>query len=293
MVDLQRKEAFADLARPTDFDRRRELVTFLTRVPTYWIIAVLIGVVLSCLTVTRGTDGRIGVRFAVTMTAVALLSAVWIPAVVRMLVVGLKTFSGFGIEMSLAGLEEFYKSHEPTHATLKPAGGQTLESGLPPVDLDFENVAESEYEEEEGKERGRDSSAPPAPGWTRERADIYRDNHDLFLVHSIKPSSRENQRYDVFVYLAGSHGVQPSDVVDQAEFFLGRFWGNRVFSVRNPDVGRTIGIKTSAYGAALCICRVTFKDARRSPVILHRFLDFEMGWVFAVATEDQAETSRD
>jgi hypothetical protein len=35
------------------------------------------------------------------------------------------------------------------------------------------------------------------------------------------------------------------------------------------------GVRTSAYGAFLCTCRVTFRD--RTHVMLWRYIDFEMG----------------
>jgi hypothetical protein len=182
--------------------------------------------------------------------------------------------------LSAAGLLELFRSHEPADATLlAPAGAQRDEAAATPMEeLEVEEEAEEEAEGEAVDWVNR-------PDWTFDREEIYEENRELFLVHSIQPSRLQNQRYDVFVYLAGAHGEQPSDVVDQAEFFLGRNWGNQVYSVRNPGVGKTIGLRTSAYGPALCICRVTFKDEAQQPIILHRFLDFEMGWVFDAAAK--------
>jgi len=283
MTADQRADA-SDTSQPGVLDvvRLREVVTLLTRVPTYWVVAVMVAALLSCVTVTKAAGGGLSVRFALTTTAVWLLAIVWIPAAVRTLAVVLRSAKVFGVELSTAGLFELFRSHEPANATLAPAEAQRDEAAAAP--MGFEEFPEA-------PESAVDPGAMPPydgagrPVWTHERERIYGQNRDLFLVHSIKPSRRQNQRYDVFVYLAGVHGVQPSDVVDQAEFFLGRFWGNQVFSVRNPGVGGTIGLRTSAYGPALCICRVTFKDAARPPIVLHRLLDFEMGWAFDVAAE--------
>jgi hypothetical protein len=141
-------------------------------------------------------------------------------------------------------------------------------------------VPESEAEwEDEDRPKAR-----AIPAWVEARDRIYEDNRDIFLVHQIRPSKRPEQLYDLFVFLAGAHGVQPADIVDQADFFLGRYWGNKVFSVRNPSVGETIGMTTSAYGPTLCLCRVTFKEPW-GEAILHRFLDFEMQWVFDAASD--------
>jgi hypothetical protein len=40
-----------------------------------------------------------------------------------------------------------------------------------------------------------------------------------------------------------------------------------------------MGVRLSAYGPFLCICRVTFDDGER--VVLYRYIDFEMGEVIA------------
>jgi hypothetical protein len=284
----------SDASRPgvLDLGRLREVVTVLTRLPTYWVVVVLIAVLLSCVTVTRAAGGGTSVRFALTTTAVWLLAIVWVPAAVRTLAVVLRSVKAFGVELSTAGLFELFR-HEPTNATLAPAEAQRDEVTAAPVDEEFEEFGEfleapeSAFDPEAtaGYDRGG------RPDWTQERDTIYAQNQELFLVHSIQPSPREGQKYEVFVVLRGAHGTQPSDVVDQAEFFLGRFWGNQVFSVRNPDVGGTIGLRTAAYGPTLCICRVTFKDTSLAPIVLHRFLDFEMGWVFDAAAKAFSSTS--
>ena len=56
-----------------------------------------------------------------------------------------------------------------------------------------------------------------------------------------------------------------------AEFFLGPYWGNKIF----PAVEQNgfIGISTSAYGTFLCVCRVSFTD--NTHIYLSRYIDFE------------------
>jgi hypothetical protein len=64
------------------------------------------------------------------------------------------------------------------------------------------------------------------------------------------------------------------DEVKAAEFFFGQSWGDQVFRVSNE--GGLIGIRTSAWGTFLATCRLTFTDKSRLPIILHRYVDFEM-----------------
>jgi hypothetical protein len=90
------------------------------------------------------------------------------------------------------------------------------------------------------------------------------------------------------VFIVGAHGVQPSTVVGRADFFLGRYWGNKIFPLKVQQSKETIGITTSAYGPAPCICRVTLKEHPDVEIVLHRFLDFEMHWVFDAVTKELA-----
>jgi hypothetical protein len=228
------------------------------------------------------------VRFAVTTTAVGLLAVAWLPAVIRILAIVFKQGRAFGVEVTGAGLEGLlarFGRHEPPGTSVPVAPQADLADqesrGRPDLfETNVESVAESEMQEWKGEE----GSENQLPAWTSQREQIYQHNRDIFLVHQIRPSKRPGQSYDVFVFLAGAHGAKPSDIVDQAEFFLGRYWRNKVFPVRNPGAGGTIGIATSAYGPTLCLCRVTFKDPP-GEAILHRFLDFEMKWVFDAARQ--------
>lgn len=107
--------------------------------------------------------------------------------------------------------------------------------------------------------------------WNERRNRTYDSNRNVFLAHIIRPSSKPEQEFDVFIYLIRHKSAGFSDV-SAAEFFLGPHWGNKVF----PAVEQNgfIGISTAAYGTFLCVCRVTFKDGTH--VYLDRYIDFEM-----------------
>jgi hypothetical protein len=107
--------------------------------------------------------------------------------------------------------------------------------------------------------------------WSIRRDGMYDSSRNIFLTHLIHPSSKPGQHYDVYIYLI-RHGSENFTDVRFAEFFMGKYWNNRIF----PAVERDgfIGISTSAYGTFLCLCRVTFKDGTQ--VYLDRYIDFEM-----------------
>jgi hypothetical protein len=117
-----------------------------------------------------------------------------------------------------------------------------------------------------------------SPDRAAERQAIYDQNRNLFLAHVLEPSTTTGQKYDVFIFLV-RHGSDDFGDVDGAEFFLGRYWQNRVFTEKVKE-GK-IGLVTAAYGPFLCTCRVRFKDGTH--VTLHRYIDFEMGRLFRSA----------
>lgn len=115
----------------------------------------------------------------------------------------------------------------------------------------------------------------------RAREEVYERGRGIFLVHTISPSKRQGQTYDMFIFLSRHKRADRPEWradlsdVDRAEFFLGRFWDNQVFPVKNQ--GQPIGIKASAYGPTLCVCRLVFTNGEEA--MLDRYLDFEMGKV--------------
>lgn len=138
-------------------------------------------------------------------------------------------------------------------------------------------IEEDEFEEE-ALGRLPDPRDPEASTvWAQYRMARKGETRNIHLAHVISPSTTPGQRFDIFTYLVEGPSGHLDDV-EQAQFFLGRYWGNRIFEVQNRGDGARIGFATSAYGPALCICRVIFKDG--SETVLERFLDFEMAPAF-------------
>lgn len=116
--------------------------------------------------------------------------------------------------------------------------------------------------------RGMPTETPDE--WNGRRNGVYSHNRGLFLTHVIKPSAKPGQEFDVFIYLLRHKSNDVSDV-RVADFFLGPYWENKVFSAIERQ--GFIGISTSAYGTFLCLCRVTFMDGFQ--LDLERYIDFE------------------
>lgn len=128
--------------------------------------------------------------------------------------------------------------------------------GIPVRDIGIESL------------RGPISETPDE--WNVRRNAVYLDHRNVFLTHVIRPSSKPGQTFDVFIYLIRHKADDFSDIL-VAEFFLGKYWDNKVFPAIEQD--GFVGISTSAYGPFLCVCRVTFKDGTH--VYLERYIDFE------------------
>lgn len=105
------------------------------------------------------------------------------------------------------------------------------------------------------------------------RVEIYQQNRGFFIAHVLEPSKREGQEYDIFIYLLRHKSNEYSDV-EKAEFFFGHYWHNKIYV--GSRVGDLIGVKTSAYGPFLALCRITFRDG--TSAILNKYIDFEMGF---------------
>lgn len=107
----------------------------------------------------------------------------------------------------------------------------------------------------------------------RERADYYDRARRVMLVHRLSPSTEEGQLYDILIYVVPA--IQGSLAsVAQVEYFFGAFgWKNQIFTAF--DRSRGFPVLTAAYGPFLCTAEVTFTDG--VSVMLHRFIDFEMG----------------
>lgn len=125
-------------------------------------------------------------------------------------------------------------------------------------------------------------SGVPGLPWTDERGKKYTENHDLFVLHVYEPSKERRNYFDVTLFLIRHiKGMVPNQKegfreVAQVEFFFGKSWRNQVFVA--PNKGGVIGIRTSAWGSFLATCQISFNDGS-SPVVLHRYIDFEMAGV--------------
>jgi hypothetical protein len=115
--------------------------------------------------------------------------------------------------------------------------------------------------------------------WTAERNSKYELTDRLFLAHVYEPSTRPNQKYDITVFLIRHRqGPAPNQregfsEVEKLELYFGPSWNDAIFTALNN--GGLIGVRTSAWGTFLATGRVIFKDGR-PPLILHRYVDFEM-----------------
>ena len=106
--------------------------------------------------------------------------------------------------------------------------------------------------------------------WNKYRNGIYNKNRKVFLAHVITPTNKPKQKFDVFIYLVRHKSDDFSDI-KLAEFFLGKYWGNRVFQADTQK--GLIGITTAAYGTFLCTCKITFDDGETR--LITRYIDFE------------------
>jgi nucleoside phosphorylase len=109
-------------------------------------------------------------------------------------------------------------------------------------------------------------------GRSKERTIEYQRTQKMFLVHVLTPSDKPNQKYDIYIYAKRHKDEEISDVL-KAEFFFGQSWGNQIFP--GTREGNRIGVATSAFGSFLCTCLITFNTGNK--VMLHRYIDFEMG----------------
>jgi hypothetical protein len=104
------------------------------------------------------------------------------------------------------------------------------------------------------------------------RHGVEEKSREVYLVHTSRPAKRSGrQGFDVLIYLT-RHRADDLSGVEYAEFFLGRYWENKIFKSVNQD--DFVGMRTWAWGSVLCTCRVVFQDGYE--VMLDRYIDFEM-----------------
>lgn len=121
-----------------------------------------------------------------------------------------------------------------------------------------------------GMESMRNPAEKQQSNWSQLRRSIKTKNRNIYLTHFIRPSTKPDQQFDIYIYLMKHRSNDLSEIAF-AEFYMGRYWNNKVF----PAVVQNgfIGISTAAYGPFLCLCQVTFQDGEK--VLLNRYIDFE------------------
>ncbi len=106
-----------------------------------------------------------------------------------------------------------------------------------------------------------------------ERSQYYERTRRVMLVHKLFPSTEAGETYDIFIYTIPAKDGTLSGVQRVEYFFGGYDWQYRVFTA--SDRSRGFPILTAAYGPFLCTAEVFFSDG--NSIMLHRYIDFEMG----------------
>lgn len=183
----------------------------------------------------------------------------WVPLLQTLAWIGLIVYAARKFSVQLESMMEAVRQRISTGSSFK-AGPVELGEDLKRLDHVTPTGAEGQTQESD---------------WSTERDGIYAQNQGVFLAHVIEPSSKHGQEYDIFIYLVRHKSTLMSDI-QYAEFFLGAYWGNKVY--RETEKNGMIGISTSAYGPFLCTCKVVMKNGKE--IKLERYIDFEMGRVF-------------
>jgi len=145
----------------------------------------------------------------------------------------------------------------------------------------------------EASQKEATTSGPSSNEWQHQRAGEYARTSGIELAHTYRPSLEEGQLYDIFIYLVRHKRDtdKPPKVgfteVQHIEFYFGEKWGHEVFRVGNS--GGPIGVRTHAFGTFLATARITFTDSKREPVVLHRYIDFEMALLQAATSSTSAQ----
>ncbi|MEW1951961.1 pYEATS domain-containing protein [Terrabacter sp. NPDC080008] len=127
------------------------------------------------------------------------------------------------------------------------------------------------------------TDATPHPDWTKERTEVAARQRGVHIAHTVAPSNKRGQEFDLYVYLVGwrrDRFGNPNDLSDIAfaEFYMGPAWGDTVIRVEGRK--SKIGFRTASHAPALCLCRVTFTDGYQA--VMSRYLDFEMGKAISI-----------
>ena len=155
--------------------------------------------------------------------------------------------------------------------TIKPPKMELLEK-LKSIPPELHDVAVDNTDSNLALTANEISNPNTPEEWSLVRDGIYRNQRGLFLSHMLSRSTEPGQVFDIYISLF-SHKDGSFEDVKKAEFFLGKHWGNK--AILGANLGGIIGMRTSAYGPFLCVCKVTFKDGET--VLIDRYIDFEMG----------------
>jgi len=119
---------------------------------------------------------------------------------------------------------------------------------------------------------------PPVPRsqseWEAYREDVYNARRGFYLTYIITPSKVAGQKYDIYILVDRHKPTNPAkkfDDIQDAEFFLGIHWANRVF--REKPHENVLGFSTSAYGPFLCVAKLNLTNG--DPIMLDVYIDFK------------------
>lgn len=115
-----------------------------------------------------------------------------------------------------------------------------------------------------------------------ERTKVYVDQRGVMLVHKLFKSQKNEQLYDILIYVIprkNNNLIQVTSV----EYFFGKYWGSRIYITTDRSNG--FAIATSAYGPFLCTARINFNDGKYQTI--YRYIDFEMGDVAVLVLDKE------
>jgi len=122
--------------------------------------------------------------------------------------------------------------------------------------------------------QGQPIALPPSHSTLEDlRVERYKSYRGLFLVHSWRPSQDPTQVADIIVEIRQHReGPLSEGLIDRVEYCLGPLFFDG--GVVKHNGRQNFRLEISAYGPALCLARVHFKDGTE-PVLLERYIDFE------------------
>ena len=143
------------------------------------------------------------------------------------------------------------------------------------------------------KQKVRDENLVPSNKSSRQtlearRKEVYRENSLLFLVHDWVPSTKDGQIADVTIRLIDHQKFdKPSNrllpvpggpislgEVHSVEYELGPKFFDSTVVRSNPEDNYRLDV--AAFSPMVCVAKVLFKDETRAPLILCRYINFNV-----------------